>query len=205
MVQSICVTCKVRPGRLRPMGTEVHRPRLWAEGSAVPGSQQAPRGLSSAFQGEERKEPGEDDGRGRSTARTPRAAWHPQASLELEGPWPCCPSSAAGPAAGCMNAVVPARGADQSLPRPIGNCKNSPAARATRQFTPLYSSAWKEIKLPVHAPRGLCVCAAGAQGSRQRLEACGSWQGPRRAGPGGRWVWAEPWLGSGKGGIATWP
>lgn len=110
MTQSICITCKVRSGqgRLRPRATEVHRPWLWREGSAVPG---LPAGAGAAAQHFREKR---EMNQGKMMAKgapllppPPQAAWHPQASLELEGQWPCCPSSLAGPAADCMNAVVP--------------------------------------------------------------------------------------------------
>lgn len=107
VIQSICVTCKVRPGRLRPMGTEVQRPRLWAEGSAVPA---LPAGGASAQHFREKREMSH----GKMMAEgVPLPTPHEQPGTPgLAGARrtvACCPSSVAGPAAGCMTAVVPAR------------------------------------------------------------------------------------------------
>lgn len=185
MTQSICVPCKVRSGqgRLRPLATEVHRPRLWREGSAAPGPPASAGGLSSALQGEERNEPGEDDGKGCPTACPPPPGSLASPGLAGAGRAVALLSQLRGGlAAGCMNAVVLARGADQSPRSPIGSCRDPPTATPLTAHA-LYSSAWKVIKPPVHAPRGpVCLC-------------CGA------KGPGNCWRHMEGGTALGRGGV----
>lgn len=112
---------------------------------------------ASALQGEERNEPGENDGRGPSLS--------PQASLKLEGTVALLSQLHCG--SSCWLHEHRGRGSARSTgPASPTSLRELPGLphrpRHTRQLTLLYFSAWKEIKLTVPANRRpVCLCCWG--------------------------------------------
>ena len=137
-------------------------------------SSEAPRGWPFWQRGAEDGKPfGSKTGREGPHCPSPTGHLTPPGLGEDEGTVALPSQLHRGASTGCMNTVVPWLVVlNQPLPR---SPREQHALPPSYQFSCLYFSAWKEIKLTAH--QDLCVCAAGLKGLQTNWGGhWGAWQ-----------------------------